>query len=53
MTTAHTSRAIPIKQVVTHILENVTFLPKIFDKELERIVMILNDFMSEGSLEIR
>lgn len=34
LNTAHTSRAIPIKQVVTHILENISFLPKIYEKEI-------------------
>jgi hypothetical protein len=30
LTASHTTRAIPIKQVITHILENITFLPKIY-----------------------
>ena len=51
--TSHTSRAIPIKIAVTNILEGITFLPRFYDKELERIVAILNTFMGEGSLEIR
>jgi hypothetical protein len=46
----HTSRAIPIKTAIVNILESVTFLPKFFDRELERIVLILVDFMGEGSL---
>jgi len=32
LTAAHTTRAIPIKQVIAYILENITFLPKVFDK---------------------
>lgn len=53
LTASHTTRAIPIKQVIAHILENITFLPKVYEKELDKVVLILNDFMGEGSLEIR
>lgn len=49
----HLSRAIPIKTAIVNILEGVAFLPKFYDKELERMVAILVDFMGEGSLEIR
>lgn len=49
----HLSRAIPIKTAIVNILEGVAFLPKFYDKELERMVVILVDFMGEGSLEIR
>ena len=47
---SHTSRAIPIKVAVVTILEGITFTPRFYDKELERIVLILCDFMGEGSL---
>ena len=50
---SHTSRAIPIKIAIANVLENITFLPKFYEKELERIVGILVDFLGEGSLEIR
>jgi hypothetical protein len=50
---SHISRAIPIKTAIANILEGVTFLPRFYERELERIVMILVDFMNEGSLEIR
>jgi hypothetical protein len=46
----HLSRAIPIKTAIVNVLEGVTFLPKFYEKELERVVLILVDFMSEGSL---
>lgn len=41
----HLSRAIPIKTAIANILEGVAFLPKFYDKELERMVAILVDFM--------
>lgn len=41
----HLSRAIPIKTAIVNILEGVAFLPKFYDKELERMVAILVDFM--------
>lgn len=50
LTMSHTSRAIPIKIAVVNILEGITFLPRFYDKELERIIVILNNFMNEGSL---
>lgn len=50
---SHTSRAVPIKISIASVLENIAFLPKFFERELERIVGILVDFLSEGSLEIR
>lgn len=51
--TSHTSRAIPIKIAIVNILEGITFVPRFFERELERIVTILCDFLNEGSLEIR
>lgn len=51
--TSHTSRAIPIKLAIVNILEGITFLPRFYERELEKIVIILCDFMNEGSLEIR
>ena len=42
---SHTSRALPIKLVIAHIIENIVFLPKFYDKELEKIVGILGNFM--------
>lgn len=50
---SHTSRAIPIKVAIVNILEGITFVPRFYEKELEKIVGILCDFMNEGSLEIR
>lgn len=53
LTNSHTSRAIPIKLAILNVLEAIAFLPKFYEKELERIVAILVDFLGEGSLEIR
>jgi hypothetical protein len=47
------SRAIPIKNAIMNILEEITFLPKFYERELEKITLILIDFMGEGSIEIR
>ena len=50
LSNTHISRAIPVKTAIVTILEGITFLPKYFERDLEKIVVILIDFMSEGSL---
>ena len=47
---SHSSRAVPVKISIANVLESITFLPKFYEKELERIVGILVNFMGEGSL---
>ena len=49
----HTARAVPIKQNVLSVLETIINLQWIYEKEIERVVQILVDFMGEGALEIR
>jgi hypothetical protein len=46
----HVSRAIPIKTAIVYLLEGVAFLPRFYEKELDRMVLILVDFLGEGSL---
>ena len=46
----HTSRSLPIKQNIVYIIETVIQISKFYEKELERIVQILVDFMGEGAL---
>lgn len=50
LTNTHISRAIPVKTAIVNILEGITFLPKFYERGIEKIVLILIDFMSEGSL---
>lgn len=51
--THHMTKSFPVKQSVVYILENIVGIPKFIEKDLGKIVGILVDYMSEGSLEIR
>lgn len=47
---SHTSRAIPIKIAIANVIENIVFIPKVYERELEKIITILVNFLGEGSL---
>lgn len=49
----HTSRSIPIKQNILYIIEAIIRIPKVYEREMDRIVQILVAFMAEGAIEIR
>jgi hypothetical protein len=46
----HTSRSLPIKQNIIYIVEEIIRIPKVYERELERIVQILVNFMGEGAI---
>lgn len=49
----HQSKSFSVKQSIIYIMENIALLPKFMDKDLPKMVGILVDYLSEGSLEIR
>lgn len=49
----HQSKSFSVKQTIVYILENIVGIPRYLEKDLNKFVSILVDYLGEGSLEIR